>query len=401
MKTYYAQYLCNGADVVSNVSLQVEDGVIVAITSAQEHVGEYDEYLFGIVNAGFIDIQVNGGGGVLFNHQQSVQALSQMAMGHAQFGTTAMLPTLITDNLAKMQSATDAMQQAMAQSLPGVVGIHFEGPHLALPKKGIHSDKQIRSVSDKELDLYTRQDIGKVMVTVAPENVPSDIIKMLVSAGVCVSLGHSNADFDTVLAAIDAGASNFTHLFNAMSGLTAREPGLIGAAFCQAQTYSGIIADFEHVHPANCYLAYQILGANKLLLVTDSMAHVGSQLTTQPWLGDTITRKGNRLSLNDGSIAGSCLDMSQAVANMYGLITNKPYLVRRKQALIETLNMASRTPANLLGLSTHGQLVSGNRADFVVLDVNLKTQASFIAGELIAGVLPHEPDAQLSAVLTV
>lgn len=376
MTSYFAKQLFDGATIHNNVRFVVESQRIERLETDCLGQDSADIYLNGLVTAGFIDTQVNGGGGSLFNADTSVTALSNMIAGHSRFGTTSMLPTLITDSSAKMQNAASAIQEAIAQQLPGVAGVHFEGPHLSLPKKGIHPSNHVRPISDKDFALFLRKDLGKVMITVAPETVPADIIKELVSAGVIVSLGHSGADVDCVLKAIDAGARGFTHLFNAMSGLTAREPGLIAAALCDERVTTGLIADLHHVHPYNCQFAFQSIGAERLMLVTDAMAHVGSSINSIPWLDTHIIRHGDKLTLEDGSLAGSCLDMAGAVRNMHQVLNGQ---------LKAVLNMASRVPAGFLGLDHLGQLGVDKHANFVLLDDNIQVQASWINGQQVAG----------------
>ncbi|WP_412972667.1 N-acetylglucosamine-6-phosphate deacetylase [Glaciecola sp. MF2-115] len=415
MTAYFANALFDGESIHQSVFFQLENGFITSIETNVEldALQKGTTHLDGLVSAGFIDTQVNGGGGVLFNHEQSVDALAEMAAGHAQFGTTSMLPTLITDSMQKMDSAANAVALAIAQDISSIVGIHFEGPHISLPKKGIHSAQHVRSISDAELQTFTRKDIGKVLITVAPENLPTDIISELVQNGVIVSLGHSAASLETTMQAIDAGARGFTHLFNAMSGLTAREPGLIAAALNDVRVSSGLIADMHHVAPYNCLLAYKCIGPERLMLVTDAMAHVGSDISTLPWLDSTITRHDSKLTLNDGSLAGSCLDMASAVRNMYGCIAdaktaevsiaealtaetqitdtktaqskmNEATINEAKEtALKNTLNMASKVPARFLGLNNVGTLRVGQQADFVLLDDQLSVEASWRKGLLL------------------
>jgi N-acetylglucosamine-6-phosphate deacetylase len=385
MKTYLAKRLFDGQHMHSNMYMRVSDGLIVGVESALERTWHTDIELNGTVCAGFFDIQVNGGGGVLFNDEQSPRTLSKIMSGHSQYGTTNMLPTLITDSTEKMQCAANAVSEAIAASMPGIAGIHFEGPHLSLAKKGIHSGEQVRSISDADLAIVTRKDIGKVLMTIAPENVSLDVITDLVDQGVVLSLGHSNADIDTVLSAIDAGAHCFTHLFNAMSGLSARVPGMIAAALSDRRIRAGLIADLHHVHPYNCRLAYNCIGPERLMLVTDAMAHVGSELQTLPWLNSTITRADEKLTLDDGSLAGSCLDMGSAVKNMYTLLSENALPSEREGLFNDVLNMASATPANAMGLVNVGKLKQGYHADFVLLQENLSVQATWINGAQVAG----------------
>lgn len=388
MTTYFTKHLFDGTSVMNSVLLTVEDGMISALQpdSRQSDIGADCIELNGLVTAGFVDTQVNGGGGALFNHDQSLSALTTIAKAHAKYGTTSMLPTLITDSAATMTSAANSIALAIAQDLLSIVGVHFEGPHLSDIKKGIHPSQHIRPITDKELATFTRTDIGKVLVTLAPENVPADVIADLVSQGVIVSLGHSGASIDQVNAAIDAGATGFTHLFNAMSGLTAREPGMIGAALSDVRMTSGLIADLHHVSAYNCALAYRCIGADRLMLVTDAMAHTGCDLKTLAWLNSHITRNGDKLTLENGSIAGSCLDMASAVRNMYSVLsaTNEALTGKNKSLLYEVLNMASKTPANLLGLNNIGELKVGHQANFVLLDDQQYVKSCWLKGLLVS-----------------
>lgn len=401
MTTYLAKHLFDGTKMHKNVHLQVDHGQIIALLPASTSPLNADQTLEGLVCAGFIDTQVNGGGGVLFNHAPTIDSLQKMIVGHAQYGTTSMLPTLITDSHETMLRAADAVQEAMQvtdarqfsghsfeqNAMAGIAGIHFEGPHLSIEKKGIHPGSHVRPISDADLALFTRKDIGRVMLTIAPENVPADIIRELTAHGVVVSLGHSNAMLSVVERAIEAGAKCFTHLFNAMSGLTARNPGMIASALTQASMYSGLIADLHHVHPLNCRLAYQCIGAERLMLVTDAMAHVGSDMRDLPWLDDTIRKQGNRLSLADGSLAGSCLDMAGAVKNMFKVISQDLIEDEPNDMLGNVLNMASKVPASMMLLQDRGTLTTGKRADFVLLDDDLNTQACWISGEQVSGII--------------
>ncbi|WP_416306946.1 N-acetylglucosamine-6-phosphate deacetylase [Neptunicella sp. SCSIO 80796] len=371
--TYIAETLFDGHDMLSDIALTVDDGKITAITPATNN--QPGIVLPGLVSAGFIDVQVNGGGGVLFNQSPTVDALKTMVKGHAIYGTTAMLPTLITDQLAVIQQAADAMAEAIRQQTPGIIGIHFEGPHLSEPKRGIHSTDFIRPISDKELAQYCRQDLGKVIVTVAPENVPADIIADMVKQGVHVCLGHSNATADVVEQALQAGASGFTHLYNAMSPLTSREPGMVGVALNDARSYCGLIVDHHHVHTTSCQLAIKAKGWQKIMLVTDAMAHVGSDISSLPYLDTEIIRTGDKLSLPNGTLAGSALDMATAVRN-----THQDLGI----SLADSLNMASMTPATYLGMQDSlGKLAVGYAADFVVLDTQQKVKSTWIQGKKV------------------
>jgi N-acetylglucosamine-6-phosphate deacetylase len=376
MTWFCAKQFFDGTSLKTNYRFQVKDGVVTSTESDQGSNGFLcaDVQFNGLVTPGFVDTQVNGGGGVLLNQAPSVVTLKTMFSAHQQFGTTSMMPTLITDNLSVMQNAADAIAQAKSENIEGVVGVHFEGPHLSVAKRGIHPSDQVRAITDAELKVITRNDLGKVLLTVAPENVSPDVIKDLVSQGVIVALGHSNADFNTVLAAIDAGATGVTHLFNAMSGLQARAPGLIGAALDDERITAGLIVDLLHVHETNCRLAFKAKSAKGVMLVTDAMAHVGSDLMSLPWLDSTITRVGDKLTTPDGTLAGSCLDMMAAVRNSQQVLG---------MPLEDVLHSATQVPAKFLGLNDIGHLNVGAKADFLVINDNMQIEQVYQSGRLI------------------
>lgn len=367
---YFAQQLFDGEEFKKNQLISVENQKIISITQGESH--QADVVLSGLVVPGFIDVQVNGGGGKLFNNDPCLATLKAMINAHQQFGTTVMLPTLITDNLATMQLAADAVSLALKQKISGIIGIHFEGPHLSVPKKGIHPEAHIRAITDQELALFKRKDLGVVCVTLAPENVPCDIINELVQAGVKVCLGHSNATVEQTNAAINAGAHGFTHLYNAMSPFTSRAAGMVGAALLDDETYCGLIVDHEHVDNTSCKLAIKSKGVDKIMLVTDAMSHVGSDQVSLSFSGMDITRHGNRLTIEGGRLAGSALDMATAVRNT---------VQNLHLPLEQALKMASSTPANFLSMSDlKGRLSTNYDADWIVLTEELTVQETYIDG---------------------
>ncbi|MBV2130130.1 N-acetylglucosamine-6-phosphate deacetylase [Rheinheimera sp. SM2107] len=353
----------------SNVELSWQQGRISAIRPATGAVKA------GILVPGFIDLQVNGGGGVLFNTAPTLSTLRQMMLAHARFGTSAMLPTVITDSVAIMQQAADVVAQAIAAKQPGIIGLHFEGPHLSVPKKGVHPAEHIRPLSAAELALYQRNDIGLKLITVAPENVSPDQIKQLVAAGVQVWLGHSNADAATVQAALAAGARGFTHLYNAMSPLTSREPGMVGVALTDTDSWCGIILDGLHIHPIAARLALAAKSKGKVLLVTDAMSPVGTDETEFAFFSGKVVRDGNKLTNEAGALAGSVLDMVSAVRYAIETLAVEPG---------EALRMASLYPAEALGCAdSRGQLADGYLADMVLLDPQYQVQQNWLAGQAV------------------
>ena len=321
---------------------------------------------------GFIDVQVNGGGGVLFNEAPTVETIRRIGAAHRRFGTTGFLPTLISDRVEVMREALAAVEQALAEGVPGLLGIHLEGPYLASARKGVHDAKYFHAPSEDELALLCAPHRGVRLVTLAPDRVPPASIRALVAAGVIVCAGHTAADYETARAALDAGVRGFTHLFNAMTPFGSREPGVVGAALEDAASWCGIIVDGHHVHPASLRVAIAAKARGRMLLVTDAMPPVGADRPDYVLNGEIITVKDGICQTAAGVLAGSALDMATAVRNtvqMLGL------------PLEEAVRMASTWPAEFLGLGeSHGRIAAGYRADLVVMDDDFHVQASWIGG---------------------
>ncbi len=321
---------------------------------------------------GFIDVQVNGGGGVLFNEAPTVDALRRIGAAHRRYGTTGFLPTLISDDAAVMRTALIAVEQALAENVPGILGIHLEGPYLAPARKGVHDPKYFHAPDSDELALLCAPHRGVRLLTLAPEQVPLASIGRLAAAGVTVCAGHTAADYATTRAALVAGVRGFTHLFNAMTPFGSREPGVVGAALEDADSWCGIIVDGHHVHPASLRVAIAAKPRGKMLLVTDAMPPVGSDHPDFVLNGETITVKDGICQTAHGVLAGSALDMASAVRNAVQLLG---------LPLDEAVRMASTYPADFLGLgASHGRIAPGYQADLVVLDDGYRVQQSWIGG---------------------
>ncbi|HEY4123033.1 MAG TPA: N-acetylglucosamine-6-phosphate deacetylase, partial [Rhizomicrobium sp.] len=296
----------------------------------------------GLLLPGFIDTQVNGGGGMLFGDTPTVDALRQIAAAHARFGTTGFLPTLISGDFALIRAAIAAVDAAIAADVPGILGIHIEGPFLNTARKGIHDASKFRTLDDEAFALLTSVKRGKTMVTLAPEQTTPEIIAALVKAGVIVSAGHTDGTYSHIRAALAHGLTGFTHLFNAMSPLRAREPGAVGAALEDAESYCGIIVDGKHVDPATLRIALRCKRSDRMMLVTDAMPSVGATNKRFALQGRMITVKNGVCIAPDGTLAGSDLDMVSAVRNameMLGL------------DLKTAVAMATRNPSTFLGIS--------------------------------------------------
>ena len=319
---------------------------------------------------GFIDTQVNGGGGVLLNDDPTPKGISAIVAAHRKFGTTALLPTLITDLPETTSRAIRAADEAAA-SMPGVLGIHLEGPFLSPERPGVHDPRRLRRPGDDDLAIITAKRRGVTLVTLAPEQVPNGFIAALAAAGVRVALGHSMATYAQTRSAMADGLTGFTHLFNAMRPLASREPGPITAALEDPAAWFGMIVDGIHVDPAVLRLALR--GLAQPMLVTDAMPPVGGDGSAFRLYGDEITVRDGRCFRRDGTLAGSMLDMASAVRNCVDLLG---------VPLTDALRFASSNPANFLGLGhTLGRLAPGCRADLVAFDpTTIEVASTWVAG---------------------
>jgi N-acetylglucosamine-6-phosphate deacetylase len=321
---------------------------------------------------GFLDTQVNGGGGALFNDSPTVEAIAAIGAAHRRFGTTGFLPTLISDDLSTVARAIAAVDQALDQGVPGLLGIHIEGPFLSEDRKGIHDSSKFRVLDQPAFELLTSLKRGKTLVTLAPEITTPQMIARLAAAGVTVAAGHTNADYDQVRAALAAGLRGFTHLFNAMSPLASREPGAVGAALDHQDSWCGVIIDGRHIHPAVLRIAFRAKRHDRFMLVTDAMPSVGMASKTFTLQGRTVRVVDGVCVDEDGTLAGSDLDMASAVRNAVGL-TGLP--------LEAAVAMASAHPAAFLGLDGElGAIAPGLRANLVEADIDLRVRRTWIDG---------------------
>ncbi|MER8832775.1 N-acetylglucosamine-6-phosphate deacetylase [Mesorhizobium sp. M0909] len=367
----------DGDDWHDNAALVVRDGLVEAIVAAgaiPSNVARI-ETGGGMLAPGFVDLQVNGGGGVMLNDHPDVASIEAICRAHAPFGTTALLPTLITDTSEITAAAVAAGAEAARRKVPGFLGLHLEGPHLSIARKGAHDPALIRPMlgPDQAMLIAARKNLPVLLTTVAPESVEPGQVSALSKAGIVVSIGHSDTGYATARAFAEAGATVVTHLFNAMSQIGNREPGLAGAAIDAGTFYAGIIADGIHVDPATMAIALRAKqGPGKILLVTDAMATIGTDMTSFTLNGRTIHRKDGRLTLADGTLAGADLDMISAVRFVHRVVGLD---------LDEALRMASLYPAQAIGQSRRlGRFAKGTAANIVSLSDDLDIKSVWIDG---------------------
>ena len=366
--------LLTDAGIETGKTLLVRDGRIEALLSARETLGadRVIDLAGDLLAPGFIDCQVNGGGGQLFNDDPSVSTIAAIARAHRGYGTTGFLPTLISDDLDVVAQAMDAVRDAIRAGVPGVLGIHVEGPFLNEERRGVHDVSKLRELDGEAVKLLSRPLGGVTMVTLAPERTTPAFIRELTAAGVIVSAGHTNATFDELQPAFAAGLRGFTHLFNAMSQLGNREPGAVGAALAHDASWCGLIVDGHHVHPEVMKIALRAKRRDRFMLVSDAMPSVGAEAKDFVLNGRPITVEGNRCVDEDGRLAGADLDMASAVRNCVHLLGLE---------LSEAVRMASANPADFLALRDVGRMAGGQRANLVRLDGDLQPVATWIDGK--------------------
>ena len=322
---------------------------------------------------GFIDCQVNGGGGMLFNDDPSVATIEAIGRAHRRFGTTAFLPTLISDDLSAIQRAIDAVREAIRRRVPGVVGVHIEGPYINAARKGAHDAAKFRDLDERGVALLSSLGTGRTLVTLAPEMATPGTIRTLASSGVVICAGHTDATFDQALNAFHMGVAGVTHLFNAMSPMTNREPGTVGAALYDPDCFCGLIVDGRHVHPAVLRIALAAKAIDRFMLVTDAMPSVGSPRADFMLQGRRIVVRDGVCVDESGTLAGSAIDMATAVRNTTTLL----------DVPVETaVRMASAYPARFLRLERElGRIAPGYRANLVVADDGMRVRGTWIDGK--------------------
>ena len=360
--------------VESGKAVLVRDGKIAAVVAASEAPADAERHDLngGLLVPGYIDTQVNGGGGVLFNDAPTPEAIAAIGAAHRAYGTTGFLPTLISDDLSVVDQAMRATEQAIEQGVPGVLGVHIEGPFLNPKRKGIHDEGKFRVIDEEALALLASLKVGKTLVTLAPERTTPEMIQRLADAGVHVAAGHTNALYATMRQALDHGLTGFTHLFNAMSPLTSREPGAVGAALESLTAWCGLIVDGRHVDPVTLKLALRTRPLDRFMLVTDAMPTVGMTDKRFSLQGREIVVRDGVCVGDDGTLAGSDLDMAGAVRNTVRMLG---------VSLEDAVMMASAAPAAFLGLDgQRGRIAPGHAADLCLLNDDLSVRRTWIDG---------------------
>jgi len=369
--------LFDGERFLDDHAVVIDDDRIAAIVpNADRPHGELHDLGGGLLAPGYIDVQVNGGGGVLFNEDPTPEGIARIAAAHRKHGTVGLLPTLVTDAPQVMAAAIAATREAR-QSTPATLGIHLEGPFLDPLRKGAHELRYIRDFKPSDVAPIVEANCGAIMLTLAPNRVGAASIAELARHGVLISLGHSNASYAEACAAVKAGARAFTHLFNAMSAPAGREPGMVGAALDLDEAYVGIIADGHHVHEANLRIAFAAKRHDRFMLVTDAMPPAGGGPDQFDLQGRRVTRVEGSLRLEDGTLAGSALTMDEAVryaVTVTGL------------ELGAALAMASHVPSMFLRRETElGRIAPGYLASLVHLDDDLRVRETWIEGRSADG----------------
>lgn len=364
LQAWRAKRLFDGTQLLSDRLVVAEGDVVEAILAGDAAPGCAVEELpeDAVLAPGFIDIQVNGGGGVMLNDSLHVDGIAAIAAAHARFGTRFLLPTLISASRADIARAIAATREAIARGVPGVLGLHIEGPFINPERHGAHPIANLLRPEPADVELLSSLgSAGVTLVTLAPECVPEGFIRALVARGVTVCAGHSNATAAEMARARSEGLSGVTHLFNAMSQLGSREPGVVGAAMSDLALAAGIIADGHHVAWPSFQAAFRAIGPGRMMLVTDAMATIGSPRASFELFGETIRVEDGRLVNAEGRLAGAHLDMTTAILNAHR---------HGGATLAEALAMASATPADYLGLSaSHGRIAPGRSAAFSVLRI--------------------------------
>ena len=368
--------LFNGIDFIEHKALLIDDQHIAGIVNEDAIPTDFQVKKLegGILSPGFIDLQVNGGGGKLFNNSPDKESLNTIISAHQYFGTTSIMPTVISDSLNILQKCTDTISNEINNN-HSLLGIHIEGPFFNVKYRGVHQKQYINTINASYLNLFETLDKFPVMLTLAPECISIKQLKHLKSLGFKILAGHTDANYDQLEEAVKYGLDGFTHLFNAMGQISAREPGVVGSAFDFDETSASIIVDLHHVHPSLINLSFKQKPKGKLFFVSDSMATINHGEPSFELYDEVVSESNGRIINSEGKLAGSSITQIDAIKNAYQ---------KCSISLESAISMATLYPAEYLGVSDYiGQLKKGYRADLAHFDSNFHVQNVWLAGKQI------------------
>ena len=366
--------LFSGKEFFDNRALLIDGENIIDIINEHDVPKNFEIQKLngGILSPGFIDLQVNGGGGKLFNNSQDKESLNTIIEAHQYFGTTSIMPTVISDSLNVLKKCTTTISKEIENN-KSLLGVHIEGPFFNVKYRGVHQKQYINTINSDYLNLFESLKDFPVMLTLAPECISNKQLKHLKSLGFKILAGHTDASYDQLEEAINYGLDGFTHLFNAMGQISAREPGVVGSALTFDYTSASIIVDLHHVHPSLIQMAYKQKPQGKLFFVSDSMATIHHGEPSFELYDEVVSESNGRIINSEGKLAGSSITQIDAIKNAYQSC-NIP--------LNEALAMASRYPAEYLGVANYlGSLKSGYRADLTHFDLDFQVQNVWVAGK--------------------
>jgi len=368
--------LFTGENFLENKALLIEDSNIAGIVGKTNIPNDFkiQKLNGGILSPGFIDLQVNGGGGKLFNNSPDKESLNTIIEAHQYFGSTSIMPTVISDSLNILQKCTETISNEININ-HSLLGVHIEGPFFNAKYRGIHQKKYINTINSSYLDLFEKLDEFPVMITLAPECISIKQLKYLKSLGFKILAGHTDASYEQLEEAIKYGLDGFTHLFNAMGQISAREPGVVGSAFDFDETSASIIVDLHHVHPSLINLSFKQKPKGKLFFVSDSMATINHGEPSFELYDEMVSESNGRIINSEGKLAGSSITQIDAIKNAYQKC-NIP--------LESAIAMATLYPARYLGVSHYiGKLKQGHRADLAHFDSSFKVRNVWLSGKKI------------------
>ena len=368
--------LFTGENFLENKALLIEDKYIAGIVGKANIPKDFEIQKLngGILSPGFIDLQVNGGGGKLFNNSPDKESLNTIIEAHQYFGSTSIMPTVISDSLNILQKCTETISNEININ-HSLLGVHIEGPFFNAKYRGVHQKKYINTINASYLSLFEKLDEFPVMITLAPECISIKQLKYLKSLGFKILAGHTDASYDQLEEAIKYGLDGFTHLFNAMGQISAREPSVVGSAFDFDETSASIIVDLHHVHPSLINLSFKQKPKGKLFFVSDSMATINHGEPSFELYDEMVSESNGRIINSEGKLAGSSITQIDAIKNAYQKC-NIP--------LESAIAMATLYPAQYLGVSHYiGQLKKGHRADLAHFDSSFKVRNVWLSGKKI------------------